>query len=125
MDIDLDKKLYNDYLNGNTEAFETLYHKYKDKIKYFVYGIVKNSEKAEDITQDVFMEILKNKYQEEQGSFKYYIYLIAKSKALNCVNTEKRRNEITQKYLSNTENEFENDILDTITKKESENFPFF
>ena len=120
MDIDLDKKLYNDYLNGNTEAFETLYHKYKDKIKYFVNGIVKNSEKAEDITQDVFMEILKNKYQEEQGSFKYYIYLIAKSKALNCVNTEKRRNEITQKYLSNTENEFENDILDTITKKESE-----
>ena len=120
MDIDLDKKLYNDYLNGNTEAFETLYHKYKDKIKYFVYGIVKNSEKTEDITQDVFMEILKNKYQEEQGSFKYYIYLIAKSKALNCVNTEKRRNEITQKYLSNTENEFENDILDTITEKESE-----
>ena len=35
MEKDLDKKLYNDYLNGEKEAFEILYNKYKNKIEYF------------------------------------------------------------------------------------------
>ena len=32
MENDLDIKLYNEYLNGEKEAFELLYNKYKDKI---------------------------------------------------------------------------------------------
>ena len=70
MEKDLDKRLYNDYLKGNTEAFETLYLKYKDKIKYFIYNIVKDYEKAEDITQEVFIYIFKNKVRED-SSFKF------------------------------------------------------
>ena len=37
MEKDLDKKLYNDYLNGEKEAFEILYNKYKNKIEYFIW----------------------------------------------------------------------------------------
>ena len=59
IDLELDKKLYNDYLNGNIESFKHLYIKYKDKIRYFIFGIVKDYEKAEDIMQDVFIYILK------------------------------------------------------------------
>ena len=33
MEKDLDKKLYNGYLNGEKEAFEILYNKYKNKIE--------------------------------------------------------------------------------------------
>ena len=32
MEKDIDTKLYNEYLNGEKEAFEILYKKYKDKI---------------------------------------------------------------------------------------------
>ena len=52
MEKDLDIKLYNEYLDGNKEAFELLYNKYKEKIQYFIYNIVKDYQKAEDITQD-------------------------------------------------------------------------
>lgn len=31
MEKDLDIKLYNEYLDGNKEAFELLYNKYKEK----------------------------------------------------------------------------------------------
>ena len=31
---DIDKKLYSDYLNGEKEAFELLYNKYKNRIEY-------------------------------------------------------------------------------------------
>ncbi len=55
MEKDLDKKLYNDYLNGEKEAFEILfYNKYKNKIEYFIYNIVKDYQKAEDIAQETF-----------------------------------------------------------------------
>ena len=117
MEKDLDKKLYNDYLKGDIKAFEMLYLKYKDKIKYFIYNIVKDYEKAEDITQEVFIYVLKNKVREE-SSFKYYIFLVAKSRAINYLNTEKRRNEITEKYLSNDDERIEKDVLEIITKQE-------
>ena len=117
MDIDLDKKLYNDYLNGKTEAYEMLYLKYKDKIRFFIFNIIKDYEKSEDITQDVFIYILKNKFREE-GNFKQYLYLIAKSKALSYLNTEKRRKDITEKYLESEESENEKDVLEIIAKNE-------
>ena len=102
MDKDLDMKLYNSFLNGNTKAFDELYLKYKDKIKYFIFNIIKNYEKSEDIMQETFMYVLRNKVK--QGySFKYYIYLIAKSRAINYLNSEKRRTEITNMYLSKDE----------------------
>ena len=42
MKMDKDKQLYNEFLNGQEKSFEMLYLKYKDKIKYFIYNIVKD-----------------------------------------------------------------------------------
>ena len=118
MEKDLDKKLYNDYLNGEKEAFEILYNKYKKKIEYFIYNIVKDYQKAEDITQETFIYVIQHQMR-ENSSFKYYIYLVARSKALNYINVEKRRNEITEKYLTNNNEQIEKDVLDIITTEEN------
>lgn len=118
MEKDLDKKLYNDYLNGEKEAFEILYNKYKNKIEYFIYNIVKDYHKAEDIAQETFIYVIQHQMR-ENSSFKYYIYLVARSKALNYINVEKRRNEITEKYLTNDDEQIEKDVLDIITAEES------
>ena len=117
MEKDLDIELYNEYLDGNKEAFETLYNKYEKKIQYFIYNIVKDYQRAEDITQDVFIYVMQNRIQ--QGyTFKYYIYLVAKSRAYNHINTEKKRTEINEKYLSNGSNQVEQDVADIITRNE-------
>lgn len=118
MEKDIDKKLYNDYLNGEKEAFELLYNKYKSRIEYFIYNIVKDYQKAEDLTQETFIYIIQNKMKESY-SFKYYIYLIARSKAFNYINLEKRRNEIKETYLYNDNEQIEKDILEVITKEET------
>ena len=118
MEKDLDKKLYNDYLNGEKEAFEILYNKYKNKIEYFIYNIVKDYQKAEDISQEIFIYVIQHQMR-ENSSFKYYIYLVARSKALNYINVEKRRNEITEKYLANDDEQIEKDVLDIITTEEN------
>ena len=118
MEKDIDTKLYNEYLNGEKEAFEILYNKYKNKIKYFVFNIVKDYEKAEDITQDVFLYVLEHKLREGY-SFKYYIFLVAKSRALNYKNMEKRRTDINEKYLFKEAENKKQDIVDIIEKEEN------
>ena len=117
MEKDLDIKLYNEYLDGEKGAFELLYNKYKDKIQYFVYNIVKDYQRAEDITQDVFIYVMQNKMKEGY-SFKYYIYLVAKSRAYNQINMEKRRTKINEEYILNGVEQVGQDIADIVIKSE-------
>ena len=118
MEKDLDKKLYNDYLNGEKEAFELLYNKYKRRIEYFIYNIVKDYQKAEDLTQETFIYVMQNKVKENY-SFKYYIYLVAKSKAFNYICVENRRTKIIEQYTDKSNEQLEKDVLEVITKEET------
>ena len=118
MEKDLDKKLYNDYLNGEKEAFEILYNKYKSRIEYFIFNIVKDYQKAEDIAQETFIYVIQHQMR-ENSSFKYYIYLVARSKAINYINTEKRRKDITETFLKEDDEQIEKDVLDVITNEET------
>ncbi len=118
MEKDLDKKLYNDYLNGEKEAFEYLYNKYKCKIQYFIFNIIKDYQKAEDLTQETFIYVMQNGIKEEY-SFKYHIYLVAKSKAFNYRKIENRRDEISELYFKEDSKQIEKDVLEVITKEET------
>ena len=118
MNKDLDMKLYNEYLNGDKEAFELLYNKYKNKIQYFICNIIKDYQKAEDITQEVFIYILQNKVRED-CSFKYYIYLVAKSRAINYINMEKRHTDLNEKYVFPEVEEIQKDVSEIIIKEET------
>ena len=117
MENDIDLKLYNEYLNGEKSAFEILYNKYKNKIQYFIYNIIKDYQKAEDITQEVFIYVIQNKIKEAY-TFKYYIYLVAKCRAYNYINSENRKKEINEQYFSKENAQIEEDIIDIITKNE-------
>lgn len=118
MEKDLDKKLYNDYLDGQKEAFEVLYNKYIKKVEYFVFNIVKDYQKAEDIAQETFIYVMQNKMK-ENVSFKYYIYMVAKSRAINYIKIEKRRTQISEEYLYNFTENIEKDVLEFITREET------
>ncbi len=63
MEYDVDLKLYTEYKSGNKKAFELLYDRYKKKIEYFIYNIVKDYQKAEDLTQETFIYIMKHRYK--------------------------------------------------------------
>ena len=118
MENDIDMKLYNEYLSGEKSAFELLYNKYKDRVKYFVFNIVKDYGRAEDITQEAFIYVLQTKVKEGY-TFKSYLFLVAKSRALNFLKIEKRRTEINEKFLfEDDEVKAEDDIDEILAKKE-------
>lgn len=110
-----DKKLYKRFLKGDKESFEVIVDKYMEKIIYFIYGFVKRMDVAEDLSQDVFVYILTNKNKYDfKYSLKTYLYIIAKSRAINYI---KRENKIT--YLQDNEYIFtEEEIEEVIFSKE-------
>lgn len=119
MEKDIDLELYNKYLEGDKKAFETLYNKYKGKIEYFIYNIIKDFQKAEDLTQETFISLIQSNIDAAK-TIKYHLYLIAKSKALNYLSVEKRRNEITDTYINkNSTDSFEKDVLEIIANEET------
>ena len=111
-----DKELYQKYLKGDNNAFEKLVIKYKDNIIYFISRYTKNTEIAEDISQDVFVYILLNKEQYDfKYSFKTYLYMIAKCRAINYIKKEKKIINISYENLY-----IENNDLEEIVYKNEE-----
>ncbi len=107
-----DKKLYNNFLSGDKKSLDILIAKYKNNIVYFISRYVKNIEIAEDIFQDVILYVLENKNKYDPNySFKTYLYIIAKSKALNYINTNKIHEDVLNKMDCSP---VDNDLLEEI-----------
>ncbi len=86
-----DKDLYNEFLNGNNEAFNELISKYQHNLLYFIMRYIKSKEATEDILQDVIVYVLEKKENYNfEYSFKTYLYMIAKSRALNYIKKQNR-----------------------------------
>ena len=56
-----DKKLYNQFLNGNEESFQKLITKYEKNLIYLITRYVKDLGIPYDIWQDTIMYILEHK----------------------------------------------------------------
>lgn len=111
-----DKELYKKYLDGDKKAFEKLVLKYKNQIIFFISRYTKNTVIAEDISQDVFVYLLLNKEQFNfQYSFKTYIFMIAKCRALNYIKKEKKI--VNIKELENL-SIYDKELEEMIYKKE-------
>lgn len=93
-----DQQLINNYLNGNDSSFEILLNRHKDKIYTSIYLFVKDTEKAEDIFQDVFIKIIdtlrKGKYNHE-GKFLQWAMRISYNMCVDNFRRSKRRTKVS------------------------------
>ena len=107
-----DKKLYEMFLYGDKNAFEKLTFKYKNNLIYFISRYVKNIEIAEDIFQEVMLFILEKKdYYNSNYSFKTYIYMIAKSKALDYIKKDRRTESLEELKIDFEDNTLLEEII--------------
>lgn len=112
-----DKELYSEFLNGNKNAFEVIVNKYSEKLIYFIFKYVRDFETAKDLSQDVFLYLLKNKENFRfECSLKSYIYIIARSRSLTYLKQNKKIERLDDKE-SFYENEEIEDIEETIFEK--------
>ena len=85
-----EKEQYEKFLSGSNEAFEKLVIAYKDGLILFINRLIQNITIAEDIAQDVFVEVYVHKERYNLNmSFKTYLYTIGRNKAVDYI----RKNE--------------------------------
>ena len=77
---------------GDRKAFQVLYGSYSSRVYNTALSYLQNAEDAEEITQDVFLEIHRSAGKfEERSSVSTWIYRIAVSKSLDKLKHRKRK----------------------------------
>ena len=77
---------------GDEQVFRRLVEKYRQLIVNTCFGLVHNSEDAEDIAQDVFIEVFRSVHKFRADSkLSTWLYRIAVNRSLNFIRDNKRR----------------------------------
>jgi RNA polymerase sigma factor (sigma-70 family) len=91
-----DNQLVAEVRAGDERAFECLYARYHRRIAAYIYGMVNDYARAEDITQDVFMSALRRMRETDRAiAFKPWIYEIAKNACIDQFRRSKRAEEVS------------------------------
>lgn len=89
--MDNGAECYRRFLKGDENGLNEIVEMYGDNLIFFINGYVKDISIAEDIMEDVFMELIVHKHHfREESSFKTYLFKIGRNKALNVVKKNKR-----------------------------------
>ncbi len=86
-------QLVTELKKGNEKAFRFLIKQYKGKVFNTCYGFIHNKFDADDIAQEVFIEIYNsiNNFKAE-STLSTWIYRITVNKSLDALRKQKRRN---------------------------------
>src|SRR5437763_4032576 len=80
---------------GEDAAFEELFSRYRGRIRSYVSGILRDADRAEDITQEVFISALRRLRDTERPiAFRAWIYQIAKNACIDELRRTRRSLEV-------------------------------
>lgn len=84
---------------GNEKAFRQVVRLYYDRLYQFAFGIIKNSEDAEEAIYDVFFKVWQLREQlPAERSFTSYLYKAVKNTSLNYLKKKHRKEEVESIY---------------------------
>ena len=93
---DSDSALVAAVRRGDDRAFEQLYSRYQRRISAYVFGMVKDHGRAEDITQEVFISALRRMRETDRAiAFKPWVYEIAKNACIDQFRRSRRTEEVS------------------------------
>jgi RNA polymerase sigma-70 factor (ECF subfamily) len=77
---------------GNTQSFQVLMDRYKNPIYQMAYRMILDPFESEDLLQVVFLQVYRNLSTfKPQGSFKAWIFTIARNTCLNEIRRRRRK----------------------------------
>lgn len=88
-----DKEIVQRILDGDHRAFEILVKKYQEIVFRTCIGLLHNSDDADDIAQEVFVEVFESLgFFRHEAKLSTWIYRIAVNKSLNHLKKIKKKN---------------------------------
>ena len=102
---------YRRFLNGDESGLEDIVKMYGDSLMFFINGFVNNLSLAEELMEDVFMELVVKKHNfKEESSFKTYLFQIGRNKAYNVLKKNKKCSFLEDEILEDEER-FEESVI--------------
>ena len=112
--IPTDEELIAQFQNGDVYAFDQIVHRYKDPLINFVYHFLGNRIDAEDVIQETFLRVYKNKHLYRNiAKFSTWIYTIAGNLAKTELRRRKRRRVLSISQMGYADKDY--DIPDTVS----------
>ncbi|HPG40187.1 MAG TPA: sigma-70 family RNA polymerase sigma factor [bacterium] len=103
-----DEELIKRYQDGDLYAYDLIVRRYKDQLLNFAYRFLGNLEESEDVVQETFLRLYKNRHAYKQiAKFSTWIYTIAGNLAKTELRKRKRRKLVSISELGFEEKEFE------------------
>lgn len=99
-DIHLDHQLMNRIKAGESLAYDTLFKKYYAYLCMIVYRMIQDKSAAEDVVQDVMLELWKKRESIEiKNAVKSYLHRSVRNKTLNRIRDNKMKFEGDEQLL--------------------------
>ncbi|MCD8177602.1 MAG: RNA polymerase sigma-70 factor [Tannerellaceae bacterium] len=97
---------------GNHAAFEKIFNLFYPKVNLFIKTLTKNDDMAEELTQQVFVNLWINREKADPGkNFSGYIYTIAKNATLRAIQQQMRFEANEFDYNEEADNRLTDDEL--------------
>lgn len=118
-----DEVLITRFLNGSRVSYELIVQRYKKRIFEFIYFQIKqNNHDAEDLTQEVFIELYKKAGNfRKESKFSTYLFSIAKNIVFNHFRATSRRFSISQIFNREKEPEvadLQEQLIDEVNQQQ-------
>ena len=96
-----DEELMKKIKAGNMLAFDVLYKKYSKELLKLGYSILRSTEEAENLIQDVFLNLWENRSKvEKDTSIKSYIFTITYNSAISIIRKKARESAFIEQLKS-------------------------
>lgn len=108
-----DQELVSKYIKGNEQSLEILVNRHQERIYTYIFSMVRDSQLAEDIFQDVFIKVihtLKGGKYNEEGKFLPWVMRISHNLVIDTFRKRKR--------MPTTDGGENFDIFDTIKRED-------
>ncbi len=117
--MDNGESSYRRFLDGDESAFREILDLYSENLIFFINRYVNNISVAQELSEDVFVEILLHKKRYNfKTSLKTYLFTIGRNKAVSYVRRCARRPEYAYEYIENESDR--KSIEDEFIRKEQE-----
>lgn len=117
--MDNGESSYRRFLDGDESAFREILDMYSENLIFFINRYVNNISVAQELSEDVFVEILIHKRRYNfRTSLKTYLFAIGRNKAVSYLRRCARKPEYAYEYIENEADR--KNLEDEFIKKEQE-----
>lgn len=92
-----DEEVFTAFTRGDVSALGKLYDRYGLLVYRLIYRMLNNSQEAEDLTQEIFLNLqVSANFDPQRGSFYTYLMMLTRSRAIDRLRSKRSRGRFWQ-----------------------------